>query len=91
LLRPLQWAINLAAEYNLIAIVLSYWTDKVPSYGWILIFWAFYQCIGFLGIVVYGEAEFWLATIKIACIGVTFILSEHTAWALLFVTTLIAR
>lgn len=46
------WASNLAAEYNLIAIVLSYWTDKVPEYGWILIFWAFYQCIGMLGVIV---------------------------------------
>ncbi|KAK3054313.1 hypothetical protein LTR09_004581 [Extremus antarcticus] len=69
------WAINLAAEYNLIAIVLSYWTDKVPAYAWILVFWAFYQCIGLLGIVVYGEAEFWLATIKIVFVGITFLLS----------------
>jgi amino acid transporter len=63
-ITSLQWAINLAAEYNLIAIVLSYWTDKVPAYAWILIFWFFYQCIGMLGVIVYGEVEFWLALIK---------------------------
>ncbi|KAK5172115.1 uncharacterized protein LTR77_003753 [Saxophila tyrrhenica] len=69
------WAINLAAEYNLIAIVLSYWTDKVPAYAWILLFWAFYQVIGLLGIIVYGEVEFWLATIKIVTVGITMLLS----------------
>jgi yeast amino acid transporter len=70
-----QWAINLAAEYNLIAVVLGYWTDKVPDYGWILMAWAFYQGIGLLGITVFGEVEFWLALIKIVFVLVTFLLS----------------
>lgn len=54
---------------------MSYWTDKVPSYGWILIAWAFYQCISFFGVIVYGEMEFWLALWKIICVLVTFLLT----------------
>lgn len=70
-----QWASNIAAEYNLVSIVLSYWTDKVPTYGWILMCWAFYQCIAFLGVIVYGELEFWLAIWKVLCIFVGFLLA----------------
>ncbi|KAJ9502560.1 hypothetical protein LTR99_007626 [Exophiala xenobiotica] len=69
------WASNIASEYNLITIVMGYWTDKVPSYGWILIAWAFYQCIAMFGVIVYGEMEFWLALWKIICVLVTFLLA----------------
>ena len=55
--------------------MLSYWTDKVPLYGWVLIAWAFYQCVSFLGVLVYGELEFWLALWKIICLLVTFLLA----------------
>ena len=47
---------------------MSYWTDKVPLYGWVLMWWAFYQCTTLLGIVVWGEMEFWLALWKLTCI-----------------------
>ncbi|EXJ81463.1 hypothetical protein A1O3_07755 [Capronia epimyces CBS 606.96] len=69
------WASNIASEYNLVSIVLSYWSDAVPSYGWVLIAWAFYQCIAMFGVMVYGETEFWLAIWKILCILVTYLLA----------------
>ena len=47
---------------------MSYWTDAVPTYGWVLIWWAFYQCTTLLGVVVWGEMEFWLALWKLMCI-----------------------
>jgi yeast amino acid transporter len=75
-LRPrTQWASNIAAEYNLVSVVLTYWTDKVPAYGWILISWAFYQCLSMFGVIVYGELEFWLALWKIICVCVGFLLA----------------
>lgn len=52
-----------------------YWTDRVPSYGWVLILWAFYQGISFFGVIVYGELEFWLALWKIVCLLVGIILA----------------
>ncbi len=71
----MQWAGNIAAEYNLVSVVLTYWTDKVPAYGWILIAWFFYQCVSFLGVIVYGELEYWLALWKIICVCVGFLLA----------------
>lgn len=40
----------------------------MPSYGWILIWCAFYQVTNLLGIVFWGEMEFWLACWKLLCI-----------------------
>ncbi|RAO71321.1 uncharacterized protein BHQ10_007333 [Talaromyces amestolkiae] len=70
-----MWVANLMSEYNMISIVLTYWTDKVPSYGWILIFWAIYQCVSFFGVIVYGEVEFWLAVWKVICVLVGYLLA----------------
>ncbi|KAF4122961.1 hypothetical protein GMORB2_6509 [Geosmithia morbida] len=61
-----MWGTILANEYNGAALILAYWTDKVPSYGWILIAWAFFMATSLLGVVVYGEMEFWLASFKFA-------------------------
>lgn len=60
-----QWVTNLANDYNNISLILGYWKTPVPSYGWMLIFWAFFQCTSLLGVVVYGEMEFWLAAWKL--------------------------
>lgn len=54
----------LANEYNGAALILSFWTDKVPNWAWILICWAFFMCTSLLGVLVYGEMEFWLASFK---------------------------
>ena len=51
----------LANEYNVIALVIMYWTDTVPQWGWILIFWFLFLSISMLGVLVYGEVEFWLS------------------------------
>ncbi|KAH8695305.1 amino acid permease [Talaromyces proteolyticus] len=69
------WVTNIASEYNTFSIVLNFWTDKVPSYGWILIAWAFFQVLGLLGVVIYGELEFWLATWKIFCVLAGYIIA----------------
>ncbi|KAI0096708.1 amino acid permease/ SLC12A domain-containing protein [Nemania sp. FL0031] len=60
-----QWVTNIANDYNNISLVLGFWATPVPSYGWILIFWALFQGTSLLGIVFYGEMEFWLAAWKL--------------------------
>ncbi|KAI0514978.1 amino acid permease/ SLC12A domain-containing protein [Xylaria bambusicola] len=60
-----QWVTNIANDYNNISLVLGFWATPVPSYGWILIFWALFQATSLLGIVFYGEMEFWLAAWKL--------------------------
>ncbi|KAI1267956.1 amino acid permease/ SLC12A domain-containing protein [Xylariaceae sp. FL1019] len=59
------WITNIANDYNNISLVLGYWDTPIPSYGWILIFWALFQTTSLLGVVVYGEMEFWLAVWKL--------------------------
>ncbi|KAF7554913.1 hypothetical protein G7Z17_g2531 [Cylindrodendrum hubeiense] len=61
-----MWGTILANEYNGAALILSFWTDKVPNYGWILICWVFFMGTSLLGVLVYGEMEFWLASFKFA-------------------------
>nr|OQO30739.1 hypothetical protein B0A51_02435 [Rachicladosporium sp. CCFEE 5018] len=62
------WVCNLANDYNNLSIIFALWSTKVPSYGWILIAWAFYQTVSLMGVVVYGEIEFWLASWKLFCV-----------------------
>ncbi|EPE09347.1 amino acid permease [Ophiostoma piceae UAMH 11346] len=59
-----MWGTILANEYNGAALILSFWTDKLPNYAWILICWVFFMCTSLLGVVFYGEMEFWLASFK---------------------------
>ncbi|KAF5599085.1 amino acid permease [Fusarium pseudocircinatum] len=64
----LLWAGIIIAEYNNLGLVLTYWESPIPRWGWILIFWGIFLAFTFLGIKSFGEAEFWLALIKILAI-----------------------
>ncbi|KAK4871132.1 hypothetical protein LT330_000369 [Penicillium expansum] len=69
------WVTVLANEYNAISLVIGYWTDAVPQWGWILIFWVMFLTLSNLGILAYGEMEFWLSLIKVLALIVFFILA----------------
>lgn len=63
------WVTNIAADFNASSLIMGYWTaDAVPTYGWILVWWAFYQATSLLGVVVWGEMEFYFACWKLLCI-----------------------
>ena len=53
-----------ANEYTSISLVVMYWTDVVPQWAWILIFWVLFGSLSMLGVLTYGEVEFWLSLIK---------------------------
>ena len=55
------WVTVLANEYNAVSLVIRYWTDVVPQWGWILIFWFVFLSLSMLGVLAYGEVEFWLS------------------------------
>jgi len=59
------WVAVLANEYNTTAAILQYWGPQVPLYGYILILWAAFMAFQFLGVGAFGEAEYWLALMKI--------------------------
>lgn len=67
------WVAVLANEYNVICSVLTYWTDAVPLWGWFLIFWFVFTAFQLLGVTAFGEAEFWLAILKLAGLTAFFI------------------
>ncbi|KAJ5594680.1 Amino acid/polyamine transporter I [Penicillium hispanicum] len=69
------WVTVLANEYNSISLVIGYWTEAVPQWGWILIFWFLFLGLSNLGILAYGEMEFWLSLIKVLALIVFFILA----------------
>ncbi|KAL8871415.1 MAG: hypothetical protein Q9174_002745 [Haloplaca sp. 1 TL-2023] len=67
------WVTVLANEYNAISLVVRYWTEVVPQWGWILIFWVIFIAFSMAGILAYGEIEFWLSLIKVLAILIFFI------------------
>ncbi|MCJ1283022.1 hypothetical protein MMC26_002349 [Xylographa opegraphella] len=69
------WVTVLANEYNAVSLVILYWTDVVPQWAWILIFWFIFLSFSMLGVLAYGEVEFWLSFVKIISISVFFIVA----------------
>ncbi|CAK7246287.1 MAG: hypothetical protein STHCBS139747_007914 [Sporothrix thermara] len=70
-----MWGTILANEYNGAALIISFWTDKLPNYAWILICWVFFMGTSLLGVLVYGEMEFWLASFKFIIVIVLYIIA----------------
>ncbi|KAL5451506.1 hypothetical protein PMIN07_008279 [Paraphaeosphaeria minitans] len=69
----LIWGCVLANEYNVVSSILVFWSDKVPLWGYFLIFWFFFLVFQMLGVESFGEAEFWLALVKLAGLCAYFI------------------
>nr|OQO16864.1 hypothetical protein B0A51_16529 [Rachicladosporium sp. CCFEE 5018] len=59
------WVCVLANEYNVISSIFVFWSDKVPLWGYFLIFWSVFLAFQMLGVEAFGEAEFWLALMKL--------------------------
>ncbi|GAO19568.1 uncharacterized protein UV8b_00160 [Ustilaginoidea virens] len=69
------WATVLASEYNVICSILTFWAPKVPLWGFFIILWFVFTGFQLLGVEAFGEAEFWLALLKILGLTVYFIFS----------------
>ncbi|RFU27162.1 hypothetical protein B7463_g9187, partial [Scytalidium lignicola] len=59
------WFAVLANEYNTICSILTFWSDKVPLWGYFLLLWFAFTGFQLLGVTAFGEAEFWLALVKL--------------------------
>ncbi|OLL25226.1 putative amino-acid permease meu22 [Neolecta irregularis DAH-3] len=62
------WTCALPAEMTASAILMQYWTEKVPVAVLITIFLVGVACINFLPVRIYGEAEFISSSIKMISI-----------------------
>ncbi|KUI64192.1 General amino acid permease AGP3 [Cytospora mali] len=69
------WFAVLANEYNTICSILVFWSDKVPLWGYFLILWFAFLGFQLLGVETFGEAEFWLALLKLGGLVAFFIFS----------------
>jgi amino acid transporter len=58
------YAILLAAEASAGAILLNYWDSPVPSGVWITLIMVVCLALNIIAVEVFGEAEFWFASIK---------------------------
>ncbi|PNH37592.1 hypothetical protein VD0004_g9201 [Verticillium dahliae] len=59
------WFCVLANEYNALCSIFVYWSDKVPLWGYFLLFWFAFTGFQLLGVESFGESEFWLALLKL--------------------------
>lgn len=59
------WICNIIAEYVSVMAVLTFYSDKVPLWGYYLILWGFFSLYQMCGVDVFGEVEYILAFIKI--------------------------
>lgn len=63
-----QWPITFAVELFAIAQIIEYWTDAVPNWAWMLIFYCILTAVNFFPVRYYGEIEYWVAIVKIIAI-----------------------
>lgn len=63
-----QWGITFAIEIFSVSQCIMYWTDRVPVWGWILIFFVTITAANFVPVRYYGEIEFWIAFVKVVAI-----------------------
>jgi amino acid transporter len=65
----LQWMVTLPLEIVAVAITIQYWNSPISSSAvWVTIFLALIIAINLFGVKGYGEAEFWLALVKVIAI-----------------------
>lgn len=62
------WITNLISEYTALTSICETYTEKIPTYGWFLIFWAGFSLFQLLSVSAYGEAEYILGFMKLAFI-----------------------
>lgn len=72
-----MWSIFLPSEWNGAVIILRYWVsdDKMPMWGWVLVFFVFFVGMTTVGVRIYGEIEFYLGWFKIGSLALCFLLS----------------
>ncbi|SGZ55788.1 CIC11C00000001207 [Sungouiella intermedia] len=59
------WVCSLIAEYVSVISVMSFYSDKVPLWGYYLILWGAFSIYQMVGVDIFGEVEYILAFIKL--------------------------
>ncbi|KAF7563668.1 hypothetical protein G7046_g490 [Stylonectria norvegica] len=72
-----KYALSTANQLTSMALVLQYWVDRdtVNPGVFIAIFWVVILFINYFGVRIFGEAEFWLSSLKVVILMGIIILS----------------
>lgn len=71
-------AVSVASDLTALQLVLDYWKSSqhnFPYWAASLLFWVFLLGLNVIHVRVYGEAEYWLALLKVIAIVIFFILA----------------
>lgn len=69
-----NWAITVAAELVAAALVMRFWFPDTPAWIWSGLFLLILFALNAFSTKVYGEGEFWLATIKVVTVLIFLVL-----------------
>ena len=64
----LNWAITVAVDISTAALLIQYWLPHTPGWIWSLLVLVVIFLINALTVSAFGEAEFWLALIKVVTV-----------------------
>lgn len=64
----IMWLIVLPVELVAAAMSIQYWNLNINPVAWVSIFYVLIMGINLFGVKIYGEAEFWLAIVKVIAI-----------------------
>ena len=64
----LNWAVALASEFTAAGMLMQRWFPGSPSWVWSAAFIAVVFALNILSVRLYGEAEFWFASVKVVAI-----------------------
>lgn len=64
----LNWAVALASEFTAAGLLMQRWFPDSPAWAWSAVFIAVVFALNMLSVRLYGEAEFWFASIKVFAI-----------------------
>ncbi|CAO3667116.1 unnamed protein product [Rhizopus stolonifer] len=81
------WAIIVASELTAIPLIMSFWTDKVPSWAWSGMWLIIIFVLNLFGARSYAEAEYIFSIIKILAVVIFIIVGCITSGGLVGNTT----
>lgn len=60
-----SWASTFALELTATGMIIQYWENSVPIAVFIAVFWVVIIALNMMPVSYYGEAEFWLSSVKV--------------------------
>ena len=80
----LNWAITVAVDISTAALLIQYWLPNTPGWIWSLLVLVVIFLINALTVSAFGEAEFWLALIKVVTVIVFLVIGLAMICGIMF-------